>query len=124
MNREWVGTVKENNMENDLADKDSDNDVEEVHNEAASFMASNSEGGAKRKSLYVRRKDDYDDNPYDDDECEDLKEVQLPFCNAFDIRLHGFAQNNLRTRCLHPRKDQDLLQKTLTTKKDFKDEMC
>ncbi|GJT88267.1 hypothetical protein Tco_1069984 [Tanacetum coccineum] len=76
-------------IENDLADKESDNDVEEVHNEAASFMASNSEGGARRKSLYVRWKDDFDNNPYDDDECEDLEKVQLPFCDAFDIRLRG-----------------------------------
>ncbi|GKC67115.1 hypothetical protein Tco_1099713, partial [Tanacetum coccineum] len=76
-------------IENDLADKESDNDVEEVHNEAAIFMASNREGGARRKSLYVRWKDDFDNNPYDDDECEDLKEVQLPFCDAFDIRLRG-----------------------------------
>ena len=29
----------------------------------------------------------YDDNHYDDYECEHLSEEQLTFCDAFDIRL-------------------------------------
>ncbi|GJU05337.1 zinc knuckle CX2CX4HX4C containing protein [Tanacetum coccineum] len=51
-----------------VGDEDSDNEVEEVVNEPTSFMASKSGGGIGRKSLYERWKDDYEDNPYDDDD--------------------------------------------------------
>ena len=37
--------------------------------------SSKSGGGTGMKSLYKRWKDDYDDNPYDDEECEDLREA-------------------------------------------------
>nr|GEY54023.1 hypothetical protein [Tanacetum cinerariifolium] len=79
----------------DNEDNDRENDVEEEDNETESFMAlksskgsssSKNEGGTGRKNLYVRWKDDYDDNTYDDDvEGEDLTEEQLPFYDAYDI---------------------------------------
>ncbi|GJX71050.1 hypothetical protein Tco_0308221 [Tanacetum coccineum] len=75
----------------------SENDVEDDDNETASFMASKSSKGigslktrgeAGKMSLYERWKDDYGDNPYDEDEeCEDLTEDQLAFYDAFDISL-------------------------------------
>nr|GEW13929.1 hypothetical protein [Tanacetum cinerariifolium] len=79
----------------DNEDNDRENDVEEEGNETGSFMAlksskgsssSKNEGGTGRKNLYVRWKDDYDDNVYDDDvEGENLTEEQLPFYDAYDI---------------------------------------
>nr|GEV97539.1 hypothetical protein [Tanacetum cinerariifolium] len=70
-------------------DNDSENDVEDDDTETASFMAvksskdtcsSKNGGGTGKKSLYERWKDDYDDNPYDDDEeCEYLTEDLLAF---------------------------------------------
>ena len=44
------------------------------------------------KRLYVRWKDDYDDDLYDDDECADLTEEQLAFCDAYDIRVRGHSR--------------------------------
>ena len=35
---------------------------------------------------------DYDDNSYDDDECEDLTEAQLVFYDTYDIRVHGHTR--------------------------------
>ncbi|GKC27885.1 zinc knuckle CX2CX4HX4C containing protein [Tanacetum coccineum] len=59
------GNCKDDNLDNE--DNDSENDVEEDDNESA-----------RKKSLYEHWKDDYNDNPYDDDkECEDLMEEQL-----------------------------------------------
>ena len=48
--------------------------MEKVFDETTSFMASKSGGGIGRKGVYERCKNDYDDNPYDDDDCEDLTE--------------------------------------------------
>ncbi|GJU67009.1 RNA-directed DNA polymerase, eukaryota [Tanacetum coccineum] len=46
--------------------------------------------GTGRKSSYEDWKDDYDDNPYDDDEeHKDLTEDQLAFSDVFDISLRG-----------------------------------
>ncbi|GKD17048.1 copia-type polyprotein [Tanacetum coccineum] len=51
---------------------------------------SKSGGETRKKSLYERWKDDYDDNPYDSvEEREDLTEDELAFCVAFDISLRG-----------------------------------
>ncbi|GJS82749.1 hypothetical protein Tco_0749290 [Tanacetum coccineum] len=62
-----LGNSKDVNLDNE--DNDSENEVEVDDNETAN---------------------DYDDNPYDDDEeCEDLTEAQLAFCDAFDISLCG-----------------------------------
>ncbi|GJZ28007.1 hypothetical protein Tco_0572654 [Tanacetum coccineum] len=72
MNRERVGLVKGKNKENDLANKESESDVEELYNKTTSFMAFKSGRGEGRKSLYERWKDDYDDNSYDEDMSEDL----------------------------------------------------
>ncbi|GKF95696.1 hypothetical protein Tco_0288431 [Tanacetum coccineum] len=71
---------------------ESESEVEEVYNETASFMTSKSGGGTGRKSLYERWKNDYDDNPYDDEECEDLADEQLAFCDAFDKSLCGHVR--------------------------------
>nr|GEX71509.1 zinc finger, CCHC-type [Tanacetum cinerariifolium] len=80
---------------------DNENGVEKDDNERTSFMASKSSkdtsssksgGGTGRKTLYERWKDDYNDNPYDDDdddECKDLREEQLGLCDGFDISLCG-----------------------------------
>ncbi|GKB24293.1 hypothetical protein Tco_0863694 [Tanacetum coccineum] len=75
--------------------EESENDVEEDNNKTASFMTSKSSkgtcssksgSGTGKQSLYDRLKDDYDDNPYDDDEeHEDLTNEQLAFYDAFDI---------------------------------------
>ncbi|GKC79072.1 hypothetical protein Tco_1129846, partial [Tanacetum coccineum] len=51
-----------------------------------SFMASKNGGGMGRKSLYERWIYDYDDNSYDDDDCEDLTEEQLAICVKFNIK--------------------------------------
>ncbi|GJV87082.1 RNA-directed DNA polymerase, eukaryota [Tanacetum coccineum] len=80
------------NKESDVADEESESDLEEVYNETTIFMASKSGGGTGKKSLYKRWKDDYDDNPYDDDECEDFTEEQLALCDAFDIRLRSHVR--------------------------------
>ncbi|GJR15330.1 hypothetical protein Tco_0797982 [Tanacetum coccineum] len=85
-------SVEENNKESDVVDKESKSEVEEVYNETASFMASKSGCGTGRKSLYERWKNDYDDNPYDVEECEDLANEQLAFCDAFDKSLCGHAR--------------------------------
>nr|GEV90522.1 hypothetical protein [Tanacetum cinerariifolium] len=87
-----VGNSKDVNLDNG-----NENDVEEDDNETTSFMAlksskdtSKSGGGTRIKSLYERWKDDYDDNPYkDDEEHEDITSEQLAFCKAFDISLRG-----------------------------------
>ena len=63
--------------------------MEEMFDETTCFMASKSEGGIRRKSLYECCKDDYDDNPYDDDECTDLTKEQLAICDSYDIRVRG-----------------------------------
>nr|GEY16741.1 hypothetical protein [Tanacetum cinerariifolium] len=91
-----VGNSKYVNLYNDHNDRE--NKVEDDDNETASFMASKSSKGigsskskceAGKTSLYEHWKDDYDDNPYDDDEeCEDMKEDKLAFYDAFDISLH------------------------------------
>lgn len=83
-----VGSNTGKSKVGDVTNEDSDSEVEEVFDETAGFMASNSGGGTGRKSLY----DNYDDNPYDDDECEDLTKEQLAFCDASDIRLCGHAR--------------------------------
>ncbi|GKC22320.1 hypothetical protein Tco_1024470 [Tanacetum coccineum] len=58
--------------------------------------SSKSRSGTGRKSLYECWKDDYDDNPYgDDDEREDLTEDQLAFSNAFDIGFRGQIRQEL-----------------------------
>ena len=54
--------------------------------------SSKSGGGTGMKSLYERWKEDYNDNPYDDDECEYFTEEQLAFYDAYDIRVHGHAR--------------------------------
>ncbi|GKA28173.1 copia-type polyprotein [Tanacetum coccineum] len=84
-----VGNSKDVNVDNEY--NVSENDVEEDDNETASFMASKSSKVMfGKKSLYERWKDNYDDNPYDDDkESEDLTEDQLALCYAFDISLNG-----------------------------------
>ncbi|GJX69536.1 hypothetical protein Tco_0305263 [Tanacetum coccineum] len=90
----WRGVT-----EGDLADKESESYVEEDDQKTASFLASKSSkgtsssksgGGMGRKSLYEHWKDDYDDNPYDEEEeHEDLSKHQLAICNAFDLSLRG-----------------------------------
>ena len=75
-----------------MGDEDSDIEVEEIFDETAGFMASKSGGWIGRKSLYECWIDDYDDNPYDDDNCEDLTEEQLTFCDAYDIRVRGHTR--------------------------------
>ena len=40
--------------------------------------------GSGKSSLYV---ESYDNDSYDDYECEDLIEDQLAFCDAFDISI-------------------------------------
>ncbi|GJW69682.1 hypothetical protein Tco_0126599 [Tanacetum coccineum] len=90
----WRGVT-----EGDLADKESESYVEEDDQKTASFLASKSSkgtsssksgGGMGRKSLYEHCKDDYDDNPYDDEEeHEDLSKHQLAICDAFDLSLRG-----------------------------------
>ncbi|GKA03092.1 hypothetical protein Tco_0675873 [Tanacetum coccineum] len=92
-----VGLIEDANL--DSEDNDTENVVEEDDNATASFMAmkcskgtisSKTKGGTWMKSLYECWKDDYDDNPYDDDEQgEDLTEEQLAFCDAYDISLRG-----------------------------------
>nr|GEU91782.1 hypothetical protein [Tanacetum cinerariifolium] len=82
----------------DNEDNDTENNVEE-DNETASFMASKSSegicssksrGGTGKKSLCERWKDDYDDNPYEDDhEYEDLTKDQPGLCDSYDISLSG-----------------------------------
>ncbi|GKE72797.1 hypothetical protein Tco_1534838, partial [Tanacetum coccineum] len=61
----------------DNEDNDSENDVEDDDTKTACFMAvksskdtcsSKNGGGTGKKSLYECWKDDYDDNPYDDDD--------------------------------------------------------
>ncbi|GJZ53861.1 hypothetical protein Tco_0608746 [Tanacetum coccineum] len=89
-NKEGVGSVNRKDKESDLAHKISESCVEEVHNDTC-FMASMSRCEAGRKILYERWKYDYDDNRYDEDECEDLVKDQLELCEGFDIRLHGHA---------------------------------
>ncbi|GJU30800.1 hypothetical protein Tco_1174389 [Tanacetum coccineum] len=64
-------------------DEDNDNEVEEVFNKTTCFMAFKSGGGIGSKSIYERWKDDYDYNPYDDDDCEDLTDEQLAICDSF-----------------------------------------
>ncbi|GJV75391.1 reverse transcriptase domain-containing protein [Tanacetum coccineum] len=77
-----------------------DNEVKEVYDETASFMAqaiskinntSKNGSGVKNSSLYERWKKTYDDNLYDDDEFNDygLTDAQMAFANAFDISLRA-----------------------------------
>ncbi|GJW52986.1 copia protein [Tanacetum coccineum] len=76
-----VENSKEVNLGNE--ENDSENGREEDDNEKTSFMASKSYkgidsskigGGTGRKSLYECWKDDYEDNTYDDDDDDCLKE--------------------------------------------------
>nr|GEW41634.1 hypothetical protein [Tanacetum cinerariifolium] len=54
--------------------------------------SSMSGGGSGKSSLYERWKQTYDDNPYDDNESEDLTPQQLAFCDAFDIMLPSLCR--------------------------------
>ncbi|GJT58489.1 G-type lectin S-receptor-like serine/threonine-protein kinase LECRK3 [Tanacetum coccineum] len=92
-----AGNSKDVNL--DTEDNDSEDDVKEDNSETTSFMAlksskgmgsSKNEGGTGKKSLYECWKDDYDDDPYDDDEeREDLTDEEPEFCEAFYISLRG-----------------------------------
>ncbi|GJW59002.1 hypothetical protein Tco_0105733 [Tanacetum coccineum] len=62
------------NKESVLVNMESESDVDEVYNETASFMASKSGDEAGMKSLFEHLKNDYNENPYDEDEREDLTE--------------------------------------------------
>nr|GEY80730.1 hypothetical protein [Tanacetum cinerariifolium] len=74
-----LGNSKDVKFNNE--DNDSKNDVEEDNNKITSFMTSKSSKGigslkseseTEKMSLYDHLKDDYDDNPYDDEEHEDF----------------------------------------------------
>ncbi|GJX85071.1 hypothetical protein Tco_0335845 [Tanacetum coccineum] len=84
----------------DLVNEDSDNEVEEIYNETATYMASTSfnvnkafksGSGGGNKSLYKQWKETSGVDPYDDDDFDDpgLTYAQMKFANAFDINLHG-----------------------------------
>nr|GEV38718.1 hypothetical protein [Tanacetum cinerariifolium] len=91
------GLIEDANL--DSEDNDTENDVEEDTNATVSFMAMKSSkgtispksrGGTWMKGLYECWKDNYDDNPYDDDkEGEDQMKEQLAFRDAYDISLCG-----------------------------------
>ncbi|GJX89563.1 hypothetical protein Tco_0341577, partial [Tanacetum coccineum] len=70
-----VGNSKDVNLDNE--DDHSEDDVEDDDNETVSFLSlknykgkcsSKSGGGTGKEIIYERRKDDYHNNPYDDDE--------------------------------------------------------
>ncbi|GJW70054.1 hypothetical protein Tco_0126971 [Tanacetum coccineum] len=82
----------------DLVNEDNDNEVEEVYDETATYMAStsftvykasksSSRGG--NKSLYKQWQESHDEDAYDDDDVDDpgLTDAQMKFANAFDINL-------------------------------------
>nr|GEV40428.1 retrovirus-related Pol polyprotein from transposon TNT 1-94 [Tanacetum cinerariifolium] len=79
-----------------MGDEDSDNEVKEVFNKTTGFMASKSGGGIKSKSVYERWKEDYDYNPYDDDDDDykDLTDEQLAIRDAFDINVRGYKKKD------------------------------
>ncbi|GJT57447.1 hypothetical protein Tco_0992501 [Tanacetum coccineum] len=79
---------------------DSGNEVEDVFNETVGFMASTSSkvekypksgSGVESKSMYEQWRENYVQDPYDDDDFDDcdLTSTALQFANAFDINLRG-----------------------------------
>ncbi|GJS26193.1 ARID DNA-binding domain-containing protein [Tanacetum coccineum] len=81
----------------DPINADSDNEMGEVFNETAGFMAStsfkvdnNSKSGSfmGNKIIYEQWKKTYIEDPHDDDDFG-LTDAQLKFVNAFDISPHG-----------------------------------
>ncbi|GKB39737.1 hypothetical protein Tco_0884679 [Tanacetum coccineum] len=82
----------------DPVNEDSDDEVLEVYNETATFMASinvheasKSGSGGGNKSLYEQWKDDHYEDRYNDDDFDDhgLTPAQMRFVDAFDISLRG-----------------------------------
>ncbi|GJW93710.1 beta-glucosidase 12 [Tanacetum coccineum] len=84
----------------DLVNEDNDNEVEEIYNETATYMASTSfnvnkssksDSGGGNKCFYEQWKESHGEDPYDDDFDDlSLTDAQMNFANAFDINLHGF----------------------------------
>ena len=83
-----IGNTKVFNLDNE--DNDSENEVEEDANDTGRCMesiykamkTSKSTGAIGMMSLYERWKDNYDN----------LTKVQLAFCDAYDIRVHGHTR--------------------------------
>ncbi|GKC48233.1 hypothetical protein Tco_1065955 [Tanacetum coccineum] len=84
----------------DLVNEDSDSEVEEVYDETVTFMASTSSNvnkasksgnGWGNKRLYEQWKKCHGEDPYNDDDFDDLvlTDAQIKFANAFDINLRG-----------------------------------
>ncbi|GJS91400.1 hypothetical protein Tco_0774036 [Tanacetum coccineum] len=84
----------------DLVNEDNDNEIEEVNDEIATYMAytsfnvnkaskSSSGGGSKR--LCEEWKENHGEDSYNDDDFDDpgLIDAQMKFANAFDINLRG-----------------------------------
>ncbi|GKA79383.1 ATPase, F1/V1/A1 complex, alpha/beta subunit, partial [Tanacetum coccineum] len=84
----------------DLVNEDNDNELEDVYDETATYMASTSfnvnkasKSGNRRgnKSLYEQWKESHGEDSYDDDDFDDpgLTDAQMKFAYAFDINLRG-----------------------------------
>nr|GEU55909.1 hypothetical protein [Tanacetum cinerariifolium] len=66
-NKDVAGSNIGKNKESDVADIESESDVDEVYNKSTSLRASKGGDGTGKKSLYEHWKDDNDDNLYDDE---------------------------------------------------------
>ncbi|GJS82906.1 ATPase, F1/V1/A1 complex, alpha/beta subunit [Tanacetum coccineum] len=94
------GSPSNTPLVDDLVNEDNDNEVEEVYDETATYMASTSfnvnkasksGSGERNKSLYEQWKKSHNEDPYEDDDFDDpgLTDAQVKFANAFDINLRG-----------------------------------
>ncbi|GJY29952.1 reverse transcriptase domain-containing protein [Tanacetum coccineum] len=99
-NRDGVDSNTRIKKVDDLVNEESESDVDEVFNVTVSFRTSKlpkinkgytSGTRVRNSSLYEQWKENYEEDPYDDDNFDDLglTEEQLDFANAFDINLRG-----------------------------------